>query len=202
VGKPSLYAAQPYAKAEGRVFLLVPAYPGSPGTKAVKRVLLLLLWFGQIQMKSHVFSSDLLYSVKSPHMIQSWFQSNHELDLAVIDILALCWRRELESTCRCDDPRVVTVGWCCRTRNFCIAVGSVMSRPQIALTVNRPRLVSVVNVFGHSECAGCIIGTSVTSLSFSVYLCTRPSTGLSALYCSSCWCLLTRIQSLRTIVIN
>jgi len=36
VGKPSLNAAQPYAKAEGRVFLLVPAYPGCPGTKAVK----------------------------------------------------------------------------------------------------------------------------------------------------------------------
>jgi len=41
VGKPSLNAAQPYAKAEGRVFLLVPAYPGCPGTKAVKRLLLL-----------------------------------------------------------------------------------------------------------------------------------------------------------------
>jgi len=43
VGKPSLYAAKPYAKAEGRVFLLVPAYPGCPGTKAVKRLLLLLV---------------------------------------------------------------------------------------------------------------------------------------------------------------
>jgi len=41
VGKPSLNAAQPYAKAEGRVFLLVPAYPGCPGTKAFKRLLLL-----------------------------------------------------------------------------------------------------------------------------------------------------------------
>jgi len=41
VGKPSLNAAQPYAKAEGRLFLLVPAYPGCPGTKAVKRLLLL-----------------------------------------------------------------------------------------------------------------------------------------------------------------
>jgi len=30
VGKPSPNAAQPYAKAEGRVFLLVPAYPGCP----------------------------------------------------------------------------------------------------------------------------------------------------------------------------
>jgi len=39
VGKPSLNAAQSYAKAEGRVFLLVPAYPGCPGTKAVKRLL-------------------------------------------------------------------------------------------------------------------------------------------------------------------
>jgi len=35
VGKPSLNAAQPYAKAEGRLFLLVLAYPGCPGTKAV-----------------------------------------------------------------------------------------------------------------------------------------------------------------------
>jgi len=35
VGKPSLNAAQPYAKAEGRVFLMVLAYPGCPGTKAV-----------------------------------------------------------------------------------------------------------------------------------------------------------------------
>jgi len=40
VRKPSLNAAQPYAKAEGRVFLLVPAYPGCPGTKAVKWLLL------------------------------------------------------------------------------------------------------------------------------------------------------------------
>jgi len=37
VGKLSLNAAQLYAKAEGRVFLLVLAYPGCPGTKAVKR---------------------------------------------------------------------------------------------------------------------------------------------------------------------
>jgi len=43
VGKPSLNAAQPYAKAEGRVFLLVPAYPGCPGTKAIKRLLLLVV---------------------------------------------------------------------------------------------------------------------------------------------------------------
>jgi len=43
VGKTSLNAAQPHAKGEGRVFLLVPAYPGCPGTKAVKRLLLLLL---------------------------------------------------------------------------------------------------------------------------------------------------------------
>jgi len=35
VGKPSPNEAQPYAKGEGRVFLLVPAYPGCPGTKAV-----------------------------------------------------------------------------------------------------------------------------------------------------------------------
>jgi len=45
VEKPSLNAAQPYAKAEGRVFFLVPAYLGCLGTKAVKRLLLLLLLF-------------------------------------------------------------------------------------------------------------------------------------------------------------
>jgi len=45
VGTPSLNAAQPYAKAEGRVFLLVLAYPGCHGTKAVKRLLLLLLYY-------------------------------------------------------------------------------------------------------------------------------------------------------------
>jgi len=45
VGKPSLNAAQPYAKTEGRMFLLVPAYLGCPGTKAVKRLLLLLLLY-------------------------------------------------------------------------------------------------------------------------------------------------------------
>jgi len=45
VGKPSLYAAQPYAKAEGSVSSGT-AYPGCPGTKAVKRLLLLLVKLG------------------------------------------------------------------------------------------------------------------------------------------------------------
>jgi len=36
-GETQRNAAQPYAKAKGRVFLLVPAYPGCPGTKAIKR---------------------------------------------------------------------------------------------------------------------------------------------------------------------
>jgi len=45
---------------ESRLFLLVPAYPGSPGTKAVKRLLLLLLllnhdWFAcQLQRAEFV----------------------------------------------------------------------------------------------------------------------------------------------------
>jgi len=39
-GEPSLNAAQPYDKAEGRVFLLVLVYPGCPGTKAIKLLLL------------------------------------------------------------------------------------------------------------------------------------------------------------------
>jgi len=51
VGKPSLNAAQPYAKAEGRVFLLVPAYPGCPGTKAVKRLLLVVVVIVKISCK-------------------------------------------------------------------------------------------------------------------------------------------------------
>jgi len=50
VGKPSLNAAQPYAKAEGRVILLVLAYPGCPGTKAVKRLLLLLLLKTEVEL--------------------------------------------------------------------------------------------------------------------------------------------------------
>jgi len=56
VGKASLNAAQPYAKAEGRVFLLVPAYPGCPETKAVKRLLLLLLF-------------DTAFTISKNHMV-------------------------------------------------------------------------------------------------------------------------------------
>jgi len=41
--QPERSTALCYCKAEGRVFLLVPAYPGCPGTKAIKRLLLLLL---------------------------------------------------------------------------------------------------------------------------------------------------------------
>jgi len=48
--KPSLNSAQPYAKAEGRVFLLVPAYPGCPGTKAVKRLLLIFQGYEQNEL--------------------------------------------------------------------------------------------------------------------------------------------------------
>jgi len=61
VGKPSLYAAQPYAKAEGRVFLRVPAYPGCPGTKAVKR--LLLLYQNLALLKRFVTGVTLVYPV-------------------------------------------------------------------------------------------------------------------------------------------
>jgi len=53
VGKPSLNAAQPYAKAEDRVFLLVPAYSGCPGTKAVKRLLLFSENKNNVAAKSH-----------------------------------------------------------------------------------------------------------------------------------------------------
>jgi len=69
VGKPNLNAAQPYAKAEGRVFLLVPAYTGCPGTKAVKRLLLLVVvhWF-------------------TPHE-QSHFSNEHYSCLKVITFL-------------------------------------------------------------------------------------------------------------------
>ena len=34
----------------GWVFLLVPAHPGSPGQRAVKRLLLLLLLFGRTKL--------------------------------------------------------------------------------------------------------------------------------------------------------
>jgi len=75
VGKTSLNAAQPYAKAEGRGFLLVLAYPGCPGTKAVKWLLLLLLLntYGALkpreQKRSHfllVFHRRLGISVHQP----------------------------------------------------------------------------------------------------------------------------------------
>jgi len=58
VGKPSLNAAQLYAKAEGRVFLLVPAYPGSPGTKAIKRLLLLLSYKIILLILQHLHSDS------------------------------------------------------------------------------------------------------------------------------------------------
>jgi len=58
MGKPSPNAAQPYAKAEGRVSRLVPAYPGCPGTKAVKRLLLLLL------LKQALFS--IIFGMHTP----------------------------------------------------------------------------------------------------------------------------------------
>jgi len=65
VGKLSLNAAQPYAKAEGRVFLLVPAYPGCPGTKAVKGLLLLLL----LLVDSHSRQCDKPCHVRRIHVI-------------------------------------------------------------------------------------------------------------------------------------
>jgi len=70
VGKPSLNAAQPYAKAEGRVFLLVPAYPGCPGTKAVKRWLLLLfsLW-SENQNTCRVFTMHRCRHSKAPQYL-------------------------------------------------------------------------------------------------------------------------------------
>jgi len=59
VGKPSLNAAQPYAKAEGRVFLLVPAYPGCPGTKAVKQLLLFFFFLAYKLVLVSTFRSHL-----------------------------------------------------------------------------------------------------------------------------------------------
>ena len=38
------------------MFLLVPAYPGCPGSKAVKRSLLLLFFFGK--WKTNIFLAD------------------------------------------------------------------------------------------------------------------------------------------------
>jgi len=73
VGKPSLIAAQPYAKAEGRMFLLVPAYPGCPRTKAVKRLLLLLFSlvlnnFKKQSKSDHLFKISLVQHDSSDAM--------------------------------------------------------------------------------------------------------------------------------------
>jgi len=54
-GNPAWTQHSPMLRQKGRVFLLVPAYPGCPGTKAVKR-LLLLLWFS-FQVLSFVVNS-------------------------------------------------------------------------------------------------------------------------------------------------
>jgi len=76
MGKLSLNAAQPYAKAEGRVFLLVPAYPGCPGTKAVKRLLLLYIrrfvCIGAC-MYVHIYVCMLAYNSGTGRAISSIF---------------------------------------------------------------------------------------------------------------------------------
>jgi len=62
VGKPSLNAAQPYAKAEGSMFLLVPAYPGCPGTKAVKRLITPkennAMWLNAMDRRNSEYGTD------------------------------------------------------------------------------------------------------------------------------------------------
>jgi len=45
------------AKAEFRVFLMVPAYPGCPGTKAVKRLLLFPVSYDGPQNKAKTKST-------------------------------------------------------------------------------------------------------------------------------------------------
>jgi len=75
VGKPSLNAAQPYAKAEGRVFLLVPTYPGCPGTKAVKRLLLLLLLLLYVLFLSFLCYLLLLFKLSLPVQLSVWKDS-------------------------------------------------------------------------------------------------------------------------------
>jgi len=78
VGKPSLNAAQPCAKAEGRVFLLVPAYPGCPGTKAIKRWLL-LFWISGFPTRftiSSCMSATGLWPAGNFVCIESWLQTS------------------------------------------------------------------------------------------------------------------------------
>jgi len=88
VGKLSLNAAQPYAKAEGGVFLLVPAYPGCPGTKAVKRLLLLVLVLvikiSLVSIVHHVVIEQLLLFVSSSSSISSNISSR-------ISVKKICW---------------------------------------------------------------------------------------------------------------
>jgi len=65
-GEPSLNAAQPFAKAEGRVFLLVPAYPGCPGTEAIKRGCWSVVMFVlQLTLMMEVPTSKRLYRLQS-----------------------------------------------------------------------------------------------------------------------------------------
>jgi len=78
VGKPSLNAAQPYAKAEGRVFLLVPAYPGCPGTKAVKRLLLLLLYGCTQNSIEQLFIIIYFAEQEDVHMINTRTRAGQE----------------------------------------------------------------------------------------------------------------------------
>jgi len=79
VGKPSLNAAQPYAKAEGRVFLLVPAYPGCPGTKAVKRLLLWWWWWWCSPAITRLQSTKLL--ITTSDIISLWNVTRGQSDL-------------------------------------------------------------------------------------------------------------------------
>jgi len=65
VGKLSLNAAQPYAKAEGRVFLLVSVYPGCPLMMMMMMIMmdeLTLTWHIVLSLQGHV-------TVKKSHII-------------------------------------------------------------------------------------------------------------------------------------
>jgi len=80
VGKPSLNAAQPYAKAEGRVFLLVPAYPGCHGTNVVKRLLEVT---SNLLVTSKNYFSNIYASVASMGTLKVRKWKMQELQLVV-----------------------------------------------------------------------------------------------------------------------
>jgi len=69
----------------GWVFLLVPAYPGSPGTKAVKRLLLLLL----LLLISHkIFRTALPWSPDLLSSCTKWHWYSHSCKVQMFKVIS------------------------------------------------------------------------------------------------------------------